>query len=229
MAEITSPAGAATDTTTAAGATTQQSAAATGADDKGTIIAPESKATDEASKTADEKAKAEADAKAKAEADAKAKAESAPEKYDFKPPEGVAFAPEALSKFEALARENNMTQANADAFLALAADHVRAQQQAVDDAYEKEIQGWAKASREDAEVGGKDFDSNVKLAQRALDEIGTPELRTLVNKTGIGNHPEMVRLFARIGRAMADGKFVQGGAADSAPKPLEKRMYPNMN
>lgn len=59
---------------------------------------------------------------------------------------------------------------------------------------------WADAVRSDSEVGGANFDTAVADAQSVIRQFGTPALRRALDQTGMGNHPETVRLLARIGR-----------------------------
>ena len=37
-----------------------------------------------------------------------------------------------------------------------------------------------------------------------LDQLGTPELQTLLNESGLGNHPEVIRLLYKAARALGD-------------------------
>ncbi len=52
----------------------------------------------------------------------------------------------------------------------------------------------------DKEIGGDKLISNLSAAQRALDQFGTPELKEYLNTTGLGNHPDLVKTFVKIGR-----------------------------
>jgi hypothetical protein len=71
----------------------------------------------------------------------------------------------------------------------------------------------------------------LKIAQRALNTFSTPEMGKYIESSGLGNHPEFIRLMFRIGNMVAeDGRFVQGkgnSAEVSREKQLES-MYPKM-
>ena len=43
-----------------------------------------------------------------------------------------------------------------------------------------------------------------------LDLFGTPELKTYLNDTGLGNHPDLVKAFVKIGKAMSEDGMVDG-------------------
>jgi len=81
--------------------------------------------------------------------------------------------------------------------------------------------------KSDKEIGGDSFTPSVKHAQNAINKFGTPELKSALDSYGMGNHPELVRVFARIGKAMAEDTHV-GGNAGGAEADQSKRMFPNM-
>jgi len=57
---------------------------------------------------------------------------------------------------------------------------------------------------------GKAYNERVELASRAVDTYGDGDLKQWLDQTGMGNNPMMVKLFAKIGEGIAEGK------ADSA-------------
>jgi len=61
-----------------------------------------------------------------------------------------------------------------------------------------------------------------------MDKFGTPELTKLLNASGMGNHPEIIRAFYRAGKAISEDSFV-GGSRATAPVDPSKRMYPTMS
>ena len=71
---------------------------------------------------------------------------------------------------------------------------------------------WAKDTQADKELGGENYKRNVELARRAVHKFGSEKFRKDLNATGFGNHPELVRTFARIGKMMSDDSFVQDGS-----------------
>ena len=89
----------------------------------------------------------------------------------------------------------------------------------------KRVEGWIKASQEDKEFGGSGFKANLGVAAKAYKEFATPELRQLLDQSGLGNHPEMIRLFYRIGQKVSQDTGVTGAGA---PEP-KRRMFPNSN
>lgn len=154
-------------------------------------------------------------------------APKAPEKYDFKAPEGQTFNEVVLDAYSAAARDADLTQESAQKFLDTVAP-VIAKQQA--DAVAAMKAGWVESAKADKELIAGNFDENVALAKKARDTFGTPEFRDLINSSGLGDHPEFLRVFMRIGKQISeDGKIVKGDPPKDAPKTTAQRMYPNMN
>lgn len=66
---------------------------------------------------------------------------------------------------------------------------------------------WAEEARADPEIGGANFDANLAVAQRALGRLGTPGLKDLLAKSGLGNHKDVIRLFANIGKLISEDRL----------------------
>ena len=83
--------------------------------------------------------------------------------------------------------------------------------------------------KNDAEFGGANFDKNAKTAQKAFEAFGSPELKQLLNESGLGSHPELVKAFHRIGQKISEDTMESGsGGAGQRERPIHERMYPNM-
>lgn len=147
-----------------------------------------------------------------------------PEKYEFKAPEGTQLNPEVIGKFEGVARELGLTQEAAQKVVDAMAPQLAAAQAAQ---FETIKTGWADSARTDKEFGGDKLNENLAVAKKALDAFGTPELRSLLNDTGLGNHPEVIRMFYRAGQKISGSNLVVGGAAGAAPASAAATLYPN--
>jgi len=66
------------------------------------------------------------------------------------------------------------------------------------------------ASENDEEFGGQKFNENAGMAKEALKQFGNEELSDLMDSTGLGNHPEVIRFFFRVGKAMKEDNFSTG-------------------
>lgn len=182
-------------------------------------------ATD-ATKTADTAATAATTTDATKTADAP----TAPDKYaDFTLPDGVMITPETLTEFTTLAKDLKLSQVDAQKVAELGAKHMQnfVKQQEV--LLNEAKSDWYKKSETDKEFGGEKLKENVALAKNALETFGSPELKQMLNATGLENHPEVVRLFYRIGSKISgDNVIVRGGSGD---KPLTEEsaattLYP---
>ncbi|KKY89823.1 peptidase [Enterobacter cloacae] len=138
------------------------------------------------------------------------KQEGAPEKYEFQAAEGVELDTEALKDFEPVARELNLTNEQAQKLVDAYPKILAGVQQRQADAWQKQTEGWAEAVKADKEIGGDKLESNLSAAQRALDQFGNPELKEYLNVTGMGNHPELVKAFVKIGKTMSEDGMVSG-------------------
>ena len=150
--------------------------------------------------------------------------EGAPEKYEaFKDFSGKEYTPEQVQDFANVAKELGLSQEKAQkmfgALVPTAYKYMR------DDVMQK-AQGWRKDAESDPEFGGAHFQENMGIAAKAYKTYASPELRKMINVSGLGNHPEFIRMFYRIGKAMSQDTGVQGGAsAPAAPR----RRFPNSN
>lgn len=139
------------------------------------------------------------------------KPEGAPEKYEFTAGEGQELDTAALEQFEPIARELNLTNEQAQKMVDLYGTKIMPmvqQQQA--EAWQKTTEQWAADVKADKEIGGDKLTANLSSAQRALKQFGSPELKEYLNGTGLGNHPELVKTFIKIGKAMSEDGMVDG-------------------
>ncbi|HHG1669218.1 peptidase [Klebsiella pneumoniae] len=140
----------------------------------------------------------------------KQKQEGAPEKYEFQAGEGVELDAEALKDFEPVARELNLTNEQAQKLVDAYPKILAGVQQRQADAWQAQTEEWAATVKADKEIGGDKLTANLGVAQRALDTFGTPELKEYLNGTGMGNHPELVKAFIKVGKAMSEDGMVTG-------------------
>ncbi|MGO0170407.1 peptidase [Citrobacter freundii] len=143
--------------------------------------------------------------------DKEQKQEGAPEKYEFKPAEGQELDTAALEQFEPIARELNLTNEQAQKMVDLYGTKIMPmvqKQQA--ESWQKTTEQWAADVKADKEIGGDKLTGNLSAAQRALAQFGTPELKEYLEGTGLGNHPELVKAFVKVGKAMSEDGMVTG-------------------
>lgn len=138
------------------------------------------------------------------------KPDGAPEKYEFTAAEGVDLDTEALKDFEPVARDLNLTNEQAQKLVDAYPKILAGVQQRQAEAWQAQTEEWAATVKADKEIGGDKLTANLGVAQRALDTFGTPELKEYLNGTGLGNHPELVKAFIKVGKAMSEDGMVTG-------------------
>lgn len=166
----------------------------------------------------------------------------APEKYELKLAETVKLTPEVQEQFEAIARELDLPQEAAQKLIDLAPALNKMQTAQLIETAKATTAKWAEETRADKDIGGggnkEVLAANLALAAKARNAFATPELLTLLdtfdpkrnpNGTGLGNHPEVVRLFVKLGKSISeDNKVVVGGTTpEKTDKTPAQRLYGN--
>ncbi|THF64319.1 hypothetical protein [Pseudothauera rhizosphaerae] len=156
--------------------------------------------------------------------------EVAPEQYaDFTFEEGAApLDAEVAADIKATAKELGLSQEKAQKLADLAVKRTAAAQQQQVERLQQARTEWADTARADQEFGGEKLNENLAVARKALDAFGSPELKSLLNESGLGNHPEFIRLLYRTGKAISEDRIVTGGAP-TGPKDAAKTLFPDMN
>lgn len=147
-----------------------------------------------------------------------------PESYELQMPEGIELDKASAEEFTAIAKELKLDQATAQKLADVAAKQAQRQVEA----HTKLVESWVEQVKSDKDIGGDKLEENLGIARKALETFGTPELRDVLNASGLGNHPEVIRAFLKAGKAISEDRFVQGSpkGADSDPA---KKLFPNMN
>lgn len=151
----------------------------------------------------------------------------APETYQFTAPEGFELGDAGIGAFSEFAKKSNLSQ---DAAQALLTEMVPAMAQRQAEALEQMKGEWTNSAKSDKEFGGDSFDANLATAKKALETFGTPEFSEFLETSGLGNHPEMIRVLYRAGKAISEDSFVPARGSNAAGEvSMAQRMYPNMN
>lgn len=148
------------------------------------------------------------------------KPQGAPEKYEFVAPEGKEFDAETIGQFSEIAKELNLSQEAAQKLVETMGPKIAERQMAQVEMVRNE---WAQQAQSDKEYGGDKLQENLAVAKKALDSFGSPELRALLNESGLGNNPEVIRFMYRAGKAISEDTFVgnQTGAANKSSGPQD--------
>lgn len=159
-----------------------------------------------------------------------------PEAYELAVPEGFEKLDEkAVEAATPVFKELGLSNEQANKLMPVAAQFAKGiieqrDQQFLGTILEQRA-NWLNDAKADKEIGGANWDGSIQAAGRALDRLGFPKgspLRAALDESGFGNHPEMVRFFARAGKAIGeDTDFVRGDqAAAVKPKTAEETLWP---
>jgi hypothetical protein len=168
-------------------------------------------------------------------ADAAPEAPAVPETYELTPPEGFEkLDPDALAIATPVFKELGLNNEQANKLMPVAGEFAKKiiaerDQQFLGQILEQR-KGWLESAKADEEIGGAKWDESLQSSARALDRLGFPKgspLRVSLDESGYGNNPELIRLMARVGKAIGeDSDFVRSDAnASVRPKSDAELFY----
>lgn len=166
----------------------------------------------------------------KSDDDKKEPPEGAPESYeDFTAPEGLKYDDQVMDAFKEVAKESNLSQEQAQHLLDKVAPVIAQRQMSQIAEVSKQ---WADRSRSDKELSS-DWNRSMADIARVRDRFAKnadgsvdPDIAEFMN-TPIGNHPGLLKLLARAGRAFGEADFPRGSTAPEKD-PLAA-LYANSN
>ena len=140
--------------------------------------------------------------------------QGAPEQYEgFSAPEGLTYDEQIIGSFKDVAKELNLSQKQAQLLLDKCAP-VIAQRQV--DQIKAVSDQWVERTKTDKEIGGENWTRAASDIARVRDKFGVnpdgkmdPDIQEFM-QTPIGNHPGLLKLLARVGRAFGEGDFPKG-------------------
>lgn len=141
--------------------------------------------------------------------------QGAPEQYEeFKAPEGLSYDDQFMGTFKDVAKELNLSQKQAQHLLDKCAP-VLAQRQV--EQIKAVSDQWVERTKSDKEIGGTNWTRAESDIARVRDRFGVnadgkmdPDIAEFMS-TPIGNHPGLLKLLARVGRAFGEAGFPKGG------------------
>lgn len=148
---------------------------------------------------------------------------------DFKLPEGVQPEKELLNSFTPYAAKHGLTQEQAQELVTLYADWLKTHDDAQAQSTAELHKSWGESIASDKEIGGAALDNNLAYAAKVIDKFGGDEIREIFDVSGIGNHPNMVKMFIKIGKAFAEDTLTPGEKqTEGRPsRSHAETLYPN--
>ena len=151
------------------------------------------------------------------------------EASDIGSPEGFEeIDSSALEVFVPLAKQLNLSKDQAQQLVNVHADLMYKAGEYLENETDTMYKEWANESMKDTEIGGAKLQQNVAFAKTALDTFGNTELKDILKVSGLGNNVEVIRMFAKIGEAVSNDRFIQGKSTDDQPKSHADILFPNM-
>lgn len=166
----------------------------------------------------------------------------APETYDLKLPASateVGLDPAIVERTAAIARSLGLTNEAGQKLLDSVVAEAKATLEAADEAWaeaqkpgspvwtERE-EGWRTSTLKDPELGGspEKMQASLDKANLVLSKYGSTELKAILKDSGLGSHPEFVRLMARIGKGMSESPLVMGATPNGGkPRTQAEILY----
>lgn len=146
---------------------------------------------------------------------------------DFSLPEGMELDKAGLDQAVPIFKELGLTQDQAQKLVSFYAERVGETLRSYTSQWVETVQSWGTQAKEDKEIGGEAFGPSVAAAKAVLKAHGTPELAELLAKHGYANHPEIIRLLARVGKAYLTEDQLSP-ARGSGGRDALSVMYPTM-
>ena len=119
------------------------------------------------------------------------------------------YAPESTEDFRQLAHQIGLNNDQANVLFDAYVNAIAQQQEQEQSAFEQfEVENTQALQKE----WGGSFDKNVELARRAFMNFATPEAVEIMEQTGLGNHPEILKVFSRIGELLQEDSVLPGSS-----------------
>lgn len=157
-----------------------------------------------------------------------------PEKYEFTPPEGMEIDKEALSSYEALAREHGLSQDQFNAITKHGLEFFQNRLTGLAEQHAALQQGWRETALKDKTLSdGENLKPEVmQNVAHVFSQFGGEEdaLRKALVETGAGNHPAVIHAFNAIGKALGAAQTPDRGKPaselkDNSYEAIARRRY----
>ena len=186
----------------------------------------ESKAegSEEAEKKAESESEVDSESKESSEKDVSGK-------YELKLKEDSLLTEEHLEDVMKFAKDAGLDKESAQKVLDREEALLNEYQEAQAERMSAQVDKWKDDVFKDEELGGSEekFKETLEMARRVAERFGSDKFMQDLNSTGLGNHPELIRVFSRLGRAMANDKTVSGARESTKSKSAAEVLYPNQS
>lgn len=155
--------------------------------------------------------------------------EAAP--VDFTPftlPEGMAIDEGAMSKFSKMAKADGLTQEQAQKYVTLQTELIQGHNDSMMATLDKTTDSWKQEVLANDLFKGDAGAANIKIASEAIAKLGGEKFVEYLETTGLGNHPEMVKLGFEISKLINEDTLVNSGSpGGNKSGSFESALYGN--
>lgn len=162
-------------------------------------------------------------------------AEGVPEKYEATLPEGVELDTALVEKLTPVLKELNINQEGFQKLVDVYTPHlqtiIEANRQEALSSFKETIDGWRKETQEalGADANKKLASASVFIDNMSESKEEADQLRVLLDETGVGNHPLLVKLFIRAGKLISEDSFPSSKDKNVSGIEVDlSRLYPSM-
>jgi hypothetical protein len=143
-----------------------------------------------------------------------------PEKYEIKLPDGMQLDEALLGAVSPVFKDLFLTNDQAQALVSAFVEHRTKEAGEQGTKWAETVTGWGETAKADPDIGGVKWDATVAASTRAINRLGTPALKEYLEASGGGNHPELIRVFAKVGAMIKEDAPPDGGA-EGAGQPAD--------
>lgn len=152
-------------------------------------------------------------------------------------PEGVTIDDKTLTDFKGLLADAKLTPSErAQKIIDMHVGALKAAAEGPGKVWTEMQEKWQGEVKADKEMGGTNFDATRSTIAKAISDVMGDQAKEVFDAfqfTGAANHPAIVRLMLRVGKALTEGGPISGGAlAEGKGQDFGSRvaaMYPSAN
>ena len=149
-----------------------------------------------------------------------------PTSYELKQASDSALNPDDLVKLKAQALKDGLTTEQAQALLDTSESSIKSYVAREIEKTKQQAPKWVDELKADKQYGGEKFNETIENAKRVIEKYAEPDFKKFLNDSGLGNHPMIVKAFAKIGMSFGEDHWKDGSAI--VPKRVvspAERMY----
>jgi len=145
--------------------------------------------------------------------------------YDLKLSDDNVLGQDELNSVLEFAKENKLAPELAEAVWKRENELLSKLGDAESKRQDDELKEWRSSVINDPDMGGEKLKITTENARRAVKTFGSEDFTKVLNETGYGDHPEIVRFLSNIGSLMNDDALILPTRMGSKPKTAEELFY----